>query len=78
MCHNTGGIFLILKLSKIPLLSLKSATHPNKLFAGLFSTFCITILTFVSAGALQECLEKVLGLSQLKETAIFVISVTSS
>ena len=74
MCHDTNG----LKQYKIPLLILNSSKHPTRFYSGSFQTFYITILTFTAAGARQECVYKALCVSQWKETAMLLISVTSS
>ena len=63
VCHNTGGIFFLLKQHKIPILTLNSSKHPTRFCSGSFQTFCITNLKFTPAIGLQECLEKVLCIS---------------
>ena len=64
MYHHTGNIFLLVKQCKILLLIFNSIKHTKNFCSGSFPTFCITILTFVTAGALQECVEKALNVSQ--------------
>ena len=58
VCHNTGSIFFFLKYCKIPLLILNSSKHPTRFCSGCLSTFCTTVLTFISAVALHRCVEK--------------------
>ena len=49
---------------------------PQQISSGSLSAFCITILTFISAVTVQECVEKALCVSQWKGTTVLIISVT--
>ena len=77
VCLNTDSLFLLLEQFSSLLSILNSAKHNTRL-SGSFPTFCGMILTFVTTDAPWGCVEKVLRVSQWKETTVVVISFISS
>ena len=74
MCCDTGGIFFHLKCYEIPLLIFNYENTPADFFRISFSFLYYHF--DISAVTVQECVEKVLSVSQWKGTTVLIISAT--